>query len=283
MDIEGGLNGIEREARKANAPADGDYMGDDGLLYCGTCRKPKQCRVSDWLGSGTDKVLPSACECALEERRRFEERMKAEERRRELDKLRRAGFPDAEMRKWCFAADDGGSGKAMDVAHRYVDNFARMLESGKGLLLYGNVGSGKSYIAACIANALIDSGTPCMMTNFARIVNQLSESFDGRQRYIDSLNRFDLLVIDDLAAERDTEYMWENVMNVIDSRYRAGLPLVVTTNLTLDDFRTPADIKRERVYSRLVEMCIPVKVAGKDRRGAKAAQSMSELRSLLGL
>ena len=283
MDIEGGLNGIEREARKANAPADGDYMGDDGLLYCGTCRKPKQCRVSDWLGSGTDKVLPSACECALEERRRFEERMKAEERRRELDKLRRAGFPDAEMRKWCFAADDGGSGKAMDVAHRYVDNFARMLESGKGLLLYGNVGSGKSYIAACIANALIDNGTPCMMTNFARIVNQLSESFDGRQRYIDSLNRFDLLVIDDLAAERDTEYMWENVMNVIDSRYRAGLPLVVTTNLTLDDFRTPADIKRERVYSRLVEMCIPVKVAGKDRRGAKAAQSMSELRSLLGL
>lgn len=283
MDIEGGLNGIEREARKANAPADGDYMGDDGLLYCGTCRKPKQCRVTDWLGSGTDKVLPSACECALEERRRFEERMKAEERRRELDKLRRAGFPDAEMRKWCFAADDGGSGKAMDVAHRYVDNFARMLESGKGLLLYGNVGSGKSYIAACIANALIDNGTPCMMTNFARIVNQLSESFDGRQRYIDSLNRFDLLVIDDLAAERDTEYMWENVMNVIDSRYRAGLPLVVTTNLTLDDFRTPADIKRERVYSRLVEMCIPVKVAGKDRRGAKAAQSMSELRSLLGL
>lgn len=283
MDMTNGLDLIAAQAAEANARADGDYVGDDGLLYCGKCRTAKQYRESDWLGTGEERLLPVSCECARAERRRFEERMKAEDRRRELDKLRRAGFPDAEMRKWCFSDDDGGSGKAMDVAHRYVDNFATMLDRGKGLLLYGNVGSGKSYIAACIANALIDRGTPCMMTNFARIVNQLSESFDGRQRYIDNLNRFDLLVIDDLAAERDTEYMWENVMNVIDSRYRAGLPLVVTTNLTLDDFRAPSDIKRERVYSRLVEMCIPVKVAGKDRRGAKAAQSMAELRGLLGL
>lgn len=283
MDMADGLTQIVAQAAKANAPTDGDYVGKDGLLYCGKCHTVKQYRETDWLGTGEERLLPVSCECAREEQRLFEEHMKAEERRRELDKMRRAGFPDAEMRKWCFAADDGGSGKAMDVAHRYVDNFPKMLESGKGLLLFGNVGSGKSYIAACIANALIDNGTPCMMTNFSRIVNQLSESFDGRQRYIDNLNRFDLLVIDDLAAERDTEYMWENVMNVIDSRYRAGLPLIVTTNLTLDDFRTPADIKRERVYSRLVEMCIPVKVAGKDRRGAKAAQSMSELRGLLGL
>lgn len=283
MDIEDGLNGIADAARKANAPADGDYMGKDGLLYCGKCHTPKQCIVHDWLQTGEDVIRTVSCDCTREEMLRAEEHRKAEDRRRELDKMRRAGFPDAEMRKWCFAADDGGSGKAMDVAHRYVDNFPRMLESGKGLLLYGSVGSGKSYIAACIANDLIDRGTPCMMTNFSRIVNQLSESFDGRQRYIDNLNRFDLLVIDDLAAERDTEYMWENVMNVIDSRYRAGLPLIVTTNLTLDDFRAPSDIKRERVYSRLVEMCVPVKVAGKDRRGAKAAASMSELRGLLGL
>lgn len=283
MDIVNALNGLESEAAKTNAPADGDYVGKDGLLYCGKCHTPKQHRVHDWLGTGADKLLSVACKCYREKMAREEEHRKAEERRRRLDVMRRTGFPDAEMRKWCFAADDGGSGKAMDVAHRYVDNFPKMLERGKGLLLFGNVGSGKSYIAACITNALIDNGTPCMMTNFSRIVNQLSESFEGRQRYIDNLNRFDLLVIDDLAAERDTEFMWENVMNVVDSRYRAGLPLIVTTNLTLDDFRTPADIKRERVYSRLMEMCIPVKVAGKDRRGAKAAASMSELRGLLGL
>lgn len=277
------LNGILTEAMKAATPNPGDYTGDDGLLHCGKCGEPRQYRERDWLGTGTERLLPVACACVREERRAFEERMKAEERRRELDKLRRAGFPDAEMRKWAFDRDDGASGKAGDVARRYVANFPRMMESGKGLLLYGPVGTGKSFLAACIANALIDRGTPCLMTNFSRIVNQLQESFDGRQKYIDGLNRFDLLILDDLAAERDTDYMWENIMNVVDARYRAGLPLIVTTNLSLADFRQAADVRRERVYSRLVEMCIPVKVAGADRRGAKAAQGMSELRGLLGL
>lgn len=277
------VNGILTAAMKATTPNPGDYMGDDGLLHCGKCNEPRQYRERDWLGTGVDKLLPVACACVREERRAFEERMKQEERQRELDRMRRAGFPDAEMRKWVFAQDDGASGKAGDVARRYVANFPRMMESGKGLLFYGNVGTGKSFLAACIANALIDRGTPCLMTNFSRIVNQLQESFDGRQKYIDGLNRFDLLVIDDLAAERDTDYMLEQVMNVVDARYRAGLPLIVTTNLSLADFRQAADVRRERVYSRLIEMCIPVKVAGADRRGAKAAQGMAELRGLLGL
>lgn len=277
------MNGVLAAAMKAHTPNPGDYMGDDGLLHCGKCDEPRQYRERDWLGTGVEKLLPVACACVREERRAFEERMKREERQRELDRMRRAGFPDAEMRKWVFAQDDGNSGKAGDVARRYVANFPRMMESGKGLLLYGNVGTGKSFLAACIANALIDRGTPCLMTNFSRIVNQMQESFDGRQRYLDGLNRFDLLVIDDLAAERDTDYMLEQVMNVIDARYRAGLPLIVTTNLSLADFRQAADVRRERVYSRLVEMCIPVKVAGADRRGAKAAQGMAELRGLLGL
>lgn len=283
MEINNGINGIVEAATQASKKNAGDYVDADGLLHCGKCHEAKQYREPDWLGTGKERLLPVSCSCVREAARRDEERRKAEDRHRRLEGMRRAGFPDAEMRKWTFAADDGGSGKAMQVVHRYVDNFATMMESGKGLLLYGNVGSGKSYMAACIANALIDQGTPALMTNFSRIVNQLQETFDGRQRYLDRLNEFDLLVIDDLAAERDTDYMWEQVMNVVDSRYRAGLPLVVTTNLRLEDLTDPSDIRRERVYSRLVEMCIPVKVSGQDRRGAKAAASMSELRGLLGL
>ena len=247
------VNGILAAAMKANAPKPGDYMGDDGLLHCGKCHEPRQYRERDWLGTGVEKLLPVACACVREERRRREERMKMEERRRELDRMRRAGFPDAEMRKWTFAQDDGNSGKAGEVARRYVANFPRMMESGKGLLLYGNVGTGKSFLAACIANALIDRGTPCLMTNFSRIVNQLQESFDGRQRYIDGLDRFDLLVIDDLAAERDTDYMWEQIMNVVDSRYRyvgVARPAWIVTEQDLREIRllrVEADAVRELI------------------------------------
>lgn len=283
MDVNGVLNGIVANAEAATMRVDGDYMGSDGLLCCGKCRKPKQCRVPDWLGSGVDKVLPAACECALEERRRFEEQMKAEERERTLDKMRRSGFPDAEMRKWTFAQDDEGNPRIMQVAHRYVENFDAMRENGSGLLIYGDVGCGKSFVAACIANALVDKGVPCLMTNFGRIVNQLQESFDGRQKYIDRLNGFDLLVIDDLAAERDTDYMWEQIMSVVDARYRSGLPLIVTTNLTAAELSDDSDIRKRRVYSRLKEMCIPLRMTGEDRRNVKMREKMDAARGLLGL
>lgn len=282
MDMDG-INEIVDNAMKANAPADGDYMGNDGLLYCGKCHTPKQHREHDWLGTGADKLLPVSCKCYREEMAREEEHRKAEERRRRLDAMRRTGFPDAEMRKWCFATDDGMSAKIMHTARKYVDNFQTFEDKGKGLLLFGGVGCGKSFAAACIANALIDDGVSCMMTNFARIVNQLSESFEGRQKYIDRLNCFRLLVIDDLAAERDTDYMWEQVMNVIDSRYRAGLPLIVTTNLTAQELSNPTDVRKARVFSRLMEMCIPVRCEGVDRRKLKARDDMSELRGLLDL
>lgn len=279
MDMSKAIGGIVEAAETANARKPEDYIGEDGLLHCGTCHKPKQCRVEGWGG----KVLPTPCGCVLEERRRFEERMKAEERRRALDKMRRAGFPDVEMRKWTFAGDDGANERIMDVAHRYVENFDRMREDGTGLLVYGDVGCGKSFMAACIANELIDRGTPCMMTNFSRIVNQIQETFDGRQKYIDNLNSFDLLVIDDLAAERDSDYMFEQIMTVIDSRYRSGLPLIVTTNLTAAEMADNKDVRKRRIYSRLKEMCIPLKMDGEDRRNGKMREKIKAARGVLGL
>ena len=107
--------------------------------------------------------------------------------------------------------------------------------------------------------------------------------YESKQRYIDGLNDFDLLVIDDLAAERDTEYMNETVQNIIDSRYRSGKPLIVTTNLTESELKNTVDTKKQRTYSRLREMCIPIKVTSGDRRQQKGKDKFSEAQNLLGL
>ena len=77
------------------------------------------------------------------------------------------------------------------------------------------------------------------MTNFALILNDLAASFENRNEYISRLCRYPLLIIDDFGMERGTEYGLEQVFNVIDSRYRSGKPLIVTTNLTLDDPAEP--------------------------------------------
>lgn len=273
------LNGIEAKAAQTIKAEEGDYIVD-GLLYCHRCGTPKQCRVEVFGRVRTPYCL---CKCAVEQRDKEEAERKRIERMQEIAKLRKMGFPESEMANWNFAADDMANPKISHVAHNYAGNFDKMKERGKGLLFYGSVGTGKSFHAACIVNDLIDKGYPCLMTNFSRLVNTIQGMFEGKQNYIDSLNKFDLLVIDDLSAERDTEFMNEIVFNIIDSRYRAGLPLIITTNLTSDEIKHPADVKKQRTYSRLLEMTIPIEVAGKDRRRKKLVNDFAEFSDILGL
>ena len=150
-------------------------------------------------------------------------------------------------------------------------------------MFLGGFGTGKTFLAACIANALLDEGFSVLMTSFPRLINTIHGMREGKQEYIDSLNKYSLLIIDDLGVERQSEYVAEIVQNIIDSRYRAGLPVVITTNLSPKDFSETQDIAKSRLYSRISEMCLPLIVNGVDRRKANAADSDKELAELLGL
>lgn len=279
MDLKNYIDGLEQRAAESIRAEQGDYELD-GLLHCHKCNTPKQCRVEFF---GIVKTPMCLCKCEIEKREREEAERKRREYEARVKELRRIAFPESAMKDWTFANDDGESSQIIGIAKKYVENFDKMLEDGKGLLLFGGVGNGKTFASACIANALIDKGYPVMMTNFARIANTVQGMFEGRQEYYDSFNRFPLLVIDDLSAERKTEYMQEIVFNVIDSRYRAGLPTIVTSNLTADAIKNPADIAYQRIFSRLLEMCVPIEVKGEDRRRKILKNSFSEYSELLGI
>ncbi len=75
----------------------------------------------------------------------------------------------------------------METAHFYVEHWETMHEENIGYLLWGNVGTGKSYFAGCIANALMEQEVAVCMTNFAAILNDLAASFEGRNEYISRL------------------------------------------------------------------------------------------------
>lgn len=277
--FEQALLSLEAQSAAVIQRNEGDYE-KDGLLYCGKCHTQKQARVNI-LGVEHKPM----CMCKCESERYEQEKREAEQRSKiqRLETLRKEGFPDADLEKCTFESDDGANEKIIKIAKKYVDNFAEMKRRNKGLLLYGGVGTGKTFVAACIANALITKGIPCLVTNFSRLINTIQGQRDNRQEYIDSLCQFDLLVIDDLAAERDTEYMQETVMNIIDSRYRSGLPLIVTTNLTVNQIKNPEDIRKSRIYSRLMGMCIPIEVQGTDRRKTKLRDDYKEIGEMLGI
>ena len=273
------VDNIERNAATHIKANEGDYE-IDGLLYCGKCRTPKQVKV-ELLGIERKPY----CLCKCEAEKRDAEKAEYERRQQEerIAKFRKAGFPQSDMHKWTFAADDGANPKISKIAMNYVENFSEMRKRGKGLLFFGKVGTGKTFYAACIANALIDRGYPCLMTDFPRLEKTLSGMFEGKQEYIDGLNKFPLLVIDDLSRERDTSYMNEIVQDIINARYQSGLPTIITTNLTREEIANPKDINKQRPYSRLLEMCFPVEVKGKDRRREKLVDDFAEMKDLLGL
>lgn len=275
--MQGLLDGIAKATAASNPILEGDYV-KDGLWYCGKCNTPKQCAVS-FLG--VVKFPFCLCKCEKEKRDLAEQEVKRLEELRRISETRKLGFPDDEMATWTFDKDDGANPEIMKIARNYVANFGKMQQRNKGLLLFGSVGTGKTFAACCIANALIDKGYSALVTNFARLANTLQGLREDRQDYIDKLNAVNLLVIDDLAAERQTEYMQETVFNIIDSRYRSGRPLIITTNLTADELKNPADISRKRIYSRLFEVCIPFEVKGMDRRAESLKREYGEFRELL--
>ena len=245
-------------------PGPQQYLGEDGLLYCGKCHTPVQCRITF---EGKERLMPCICKCQKEERERQEQRMKEEEQLLYVRRLKAAGIQERHLQDWTFAsATDTPS---IQMAKRYTENWKKVKAENLGLLLWGDVGTGKSFLAACIANALLEKGVPVLMTNFSKILNQMGAMYsDERYRYIASFNRFSLLIIDDLGIERNTEYALEQVYAVIDERYKTGLPLIITTNLTISQLRNPEDVAHARIYSRVLEMCTPVHVPGYDRRTA---------------
>ncbi|MBQ8611415.1 MAG: ATP-binding protein [Oscillospiraceae bacterium] len=255
------------------------WDGDRRLIYCTTCHTPRQ----QYLVIAGNRVR-LRCMCACQEKA-SEGMKKDREHWKFLNRVaqnRAVGLTDPELQRCTFENDLGYNKKQMDIARRYVQNWEDFRENSVGLLLWGGVGTGKSYIAGCIANALLDKGVPVMMTNFPRVLNKLTDMYSGdRTAYIDSLKSFQLLVVDDLGVERNTEFVIEQVYHIVDSRYRSHLPLIVTTNLSIKETKSPEDLAKKRIYDRILERCAAVQVNDQNIREINKRINMEKAAKLL--
>lgn len=203
------------------------------------------------------------------------------ERRHRLYMFKSMCFEDSALYNWDFSHDNGKNA-VMKWAKDYVDRWNDAFSKNIGLLLWGDVGTGKTYFAACIANALVEQHVSVKMTNFSTILNDLFAESD-KNKYLDRLNNHNLLIIDDLGIERGTEYAIEQVYNIIDTRYKSGKPLIVTTNLTLEELKNPTDVPHKRIYDRVLGMCTPIRFNGGNFRKQEAASKMEAAKKLFGM
>lgn len=256
-----------------------DYIGVDGLLYCGKCNTPKQCRLTTYWG---EDIVYHMCKCESDKYNAMREQVSRNTRGMRISEMRAECFQDAALRRCTFGMNDNAMPEITDICRRYVLNFGTFRESGEGLLFYGPCGSGKTFFASCVANAVIDRGYPARVTSFVQLAGCPIEE---RSRQIERFDRYALLVLDDLGVERQSAsgYMQEMIYSVVDRRIRSGLPMIVTTNLSIDEIKRPKEIDYKRIYDRIMEKTVPVEVAGMNRRYRKINDTIGEYREMLGM
>lgn len=237
----------------------------DGHVFCKKCNEQLDGKPVDLLNQRM--IFRIACECNRKKKELQEQR----ERAIEVDRLKKSCFIERKQEQFTFEkADELTDKEIVRKAKRYVENFEKFREDNIGLIIYGGVGSGKTYLTCAIVNAIIEKYLySCKVINFSQILNDLQMGgFNlDRNQYINNLTSKTLLVIDDFGIERDTEYALEQIYNVINARYQKDKPTIITTNIDYKELdRQQDNLTLERIYSRIREMGVPLKIDRNDRR-----------------
>ena len=192
----------------------------------------------------------------------------------ELACRRKKCFPNERFDEMTFANSIDTDSTAYASAKKYADEFHMFLDKHVGLLFFGSFGTGKTYLAACICNALIDKGYTCKLMTLEETIHELMAA-ENKARYLDKLTAVDMLVLDDFGAEWQSDFMIAKAFEIMNKRYITRKPLIVTTNFTKAEILHPKP-QLNRVMSRLWEMCLPINANGADKRRVKVYSRQDE-------
>ena len=251
---------------------EGDFRAPDGTLMSG--RIPGQPKETRYIADdGSEVVFPvlTPQQAAQLSRRRETPQERNLRIRANRERCFSGEFRELEACRFETAAPDTCRA-ALQECRLLVAGFAENREKklGQGLVLHGLMGRGKTFLAACCCNALVDAGWRCRMTSVRAVRQQAESRYGGEAGAVESLTRNDLVVLDDLFRERDTEWGRELAFSVVDALYKMRVPVLVTTNMAAAKIYDPDDEVRP-LMDRLKERCRRVEVDGPNRRQMKAA------------
>lgn len=234
--------------------------------------------------------VPIMCKCEKEKYEAIKRQEEVDKKNHRLEILRNHSLMGRKFESCTFEnfEVDEINKQYFNIAKRYADKFDEIKKQNLGLLFFGSPGTGKTYLGFCIANELISKMTPVIAISSIGLLNRIKETYkkygnEGEVQIINSLKNASLLILDDLGAENNTPWSKEKIYEIIDSRYRDGKPVIITTNLSLGQLKNKMTGEDEihRTYDRIIEMCTPVEIKGKPRRIEAAKEKQELLRELL--
>jgi DNA replication protein DnaC len=153
------------------------------------------------------------------------------------------------------------------ATRRFADAIDAKLDAGRGLWFMGQVGTGKTTLAMLVSKAALESGRSVAIYSLPRLLNEIRDTHRAERSHVDLLGRLtavDLLHIDDVGAERTTDWVLEELYSIVNARYEDERSMVITTNIV--DHEALCEQIAERTVSRLTEMCDQLPLGGDDKR-----------------
>ena len=163
---------------------------------------------------------------------------------------------------------------AVNEVRDYIEELDERLAAGRGLWLFGDTGTGKTTLAMLVSKAASEAGRSVAIYSLPKLLARIRRTYDaepggeGYLAFFERLTSVELLHIDDLGAEKSSDWVLEQLYALVNERYETQRSVVVTTNLPHEELE---DQIGKRTVSRLTEMCRPVPVLGDDRRYGEAA------------
>jgi DNA replication protein DnaC len=222
-----------------------------------------RCDGSGWIVDSDDVARP--CECR---ERRIQQARTRGVRNVLPTKYQGVSFdrpPISDM------ARDARSREVVAEVRRYVEELPDRIATGRGLWLEGSVGTGKTTLAMLVSKEAIEAGHSVAIYSLPRLLARIRRTYDadaGELSYLGFFNRLtsvDLLHIDDLGAEKRSDWVLEQLYAIVDERYATNRSMLVTTNMGVTDLEAQIG---ERTVSRLAEMCETLLMYGDDHRYA---------------
>lgn len=248
------------------------------IEYCKRCGEPT---LQEMEVLGLKSQIETPCKCKLAEIEKTEQtRRDREKEELKAERIKRWEERSGQGKEYSFHCDKYPQSNLSQLAHNFIDTVEDSRPKGYGLLLSGVKGCGKTFITACMGRVLSIKGYTVEMISAPRLVQMVqTNKFNN-----DCLWKYqvcDYLILDDLAAERSTEFGQEIIFQVVDGRYIKRKPIIASTNLSLNELKNTDNLLQGRVFDRLLERCMPYECEKRNHRAELSCYN--EMKELLQL
>ena len=193
------------------------------------------------------------------------------EQKRLHELIRSARVPERYINKTLANFIQFRQPEAFKVAKLFTENWNAIKNQGRGIIFVGDVGTGKTHLSFAVFNELIRQGINGLAVTVPDLMDDLkprrNDSTERQAAQIEALKTVDLLLLDDLGAQRNTPWVTERLFIIINARYNNMRPTLITSNDYLEDLDKEEGWKR--IVDRITEMCRPVRMEGPSFRNEK--------------